>query len=49
MTKKPCEIRTIKKAIENTNSGLISIMNHAKVNMYEYQLESYFDFVIIIL
>lgn len=46
MAKKPCEIRTIKKAIENTNSGLINIMNHAKVNMYEYQLESYFDFVI---
>lgn len=40
------EIMKIKKAIDITNEGIKNIMNNIKPNMYEYQLESYFDFTI---
>lgn len=40
------EIMKIKKAIDITNEGIKSIMKNIKPNMYEYQLESHFDFTI---
>lgn len=43
MAKKDCEIEEIKKAISTTNHGILNIMKNAKANMYEYQLESFFD------
>lgn len=46
MVKKPCEIKAFKDAIEITRIGIESLMNNCKEGMYEYQLESYFDFEI---
>ena len=46
MVKKPCEIKAFKKAIDITNDGILSLMKNAKPNIYEYQLEAYFDYTI---
>lgn len=46
MSKQPCEIRSLKKAIEITKNGIYRMMKEAKPNMYEYNLEAYFDFEI---
>ncbi len=46
MSKQPCEIKVLKKAIEVTKRGIESLMRHANPNIYEYQLEAYFDFEI---
>lgn len=40
------EISKIKEAIELTKLGLINIMKNLKPNIYEYQIESFFDFSI---
>lgn len=37
------EIDLIKQSIETTKGGILSLMEHSKVGLYEYQLESYFD------
>lgn len=44
--KMPCEVRSIKKAINITKSGVESLMKHARPNMYEYELEAYFNYEI---
>lgn len=40
------EISKIRDAIEITKIGLENVMKNLKPNMYEYQIESYFDFSI---
>lgn len=45
-TKQKEEIDLIKESIETTRRGLNSIMKHAAPNMYEYQIEAYYDFEI---
>ena len=40
------EIACIRKAIETTAKGVVSLMQHAKAGMWEYELEAYFDFVL---
>lgn len=44
--KKHQEIEVMKQAIDITNSGILSLMKHAKDGIYEYQLEAYFDFTV---
>ncbi len=44
--KQTCEIEELKDAIEVTGEGINELMRHAAPNMYEYQLEAYFDFAI---
>lgn len=46
MVKKPCEIKAFKKAIDITNDGILALMRNAKPNIYEYQLEAFFDYTI---
>lgn len=46
MVKKPCEIKAFKKAIDITNDGILALMKNAKPNIYEYQLEAFFDYTI---
>lgn len=41
--KKDCEITALKKAIEITKEGILSMMKAAKPGMYEYQLKAEFD------
>lgn len=43
MNKEEEEITLIKNAISITNSGILSLLDNAKPNMMEYELESYFD------
>ncbi|HBT50685.1 MAG TPA: Xaa-Pro aminopeptidase [Petrotoga sp.] len=38
------EINNIKKAIEITKEGIMNIIRNSKPEMYEYELEAYFDF-----
>ena len=38
------EIELIKKAIDITNSGILSMFKNSKPGMYEYEIEAYFDF-----
>ena len=40
------EISKIKEAIDITKLGILNILRNLKPNMYEYQIESYFDFMI---
>lgn len=40
------EVESIKEAINITNEGIKSLMKNAKAGIFEYQLESYFDFTI---
>ena len=40
------EIEKIKEAIDVTRIGVEKLMKESKAGLYEYQLESYFDFVI---
>lgn len=40
------EVSMIKKAIDITNEGIKSLMSNAEENIYEYQLEAFFDFTI---
>lgn len=44
MIKSDEEIDQIRKAIDITIKGVKSLMAHSKPGLYEYQLESYFDF-----
>jgi len=44
--KKPEEIEKMKKAIEITHKGIMNLLNNAKADMKEYQLEAYFDFIL---
>ncbi|WP_244834243.1 aminopeptidase P family protein [Clostridium sp. BJN0001] len=44
MIKSKEEINEMRKAIEITIKGVKSLMTHAKEGLYEYQLESYFNF-----
>ena len=46
IVKKPCEIKAFKKAIDITNDGILALMRNAKPNIYEYQLEAFFDYTI---
>lgn len=43
MVKEEEEIIEIKKAIEITNQGILSLLENAKPNVKEYVIESYFD------
>lgn len=43
-TKSETEIKNIEKAIDITRDGIYSMMKNVRPGMYEYQLESYFDF-----
>lgn len=38
------EVANIKKAINITKKGIYSMMKNARPNMFEYELEAYFDF-----
>lgn len=38
------EVELISKAIEITNTGILSMMKNAKPGMMEYEIEAYFDF-----
>ena len=40
------EINRIKRAIDMTNEGIKEILRNSKGDMFEYQLESYFDFIV---
>lgn len=40
------EIENIKKAINITKDGIYEMMKNAKPNMYEYEIEAYFDFIL---
>ena len=44
--KEPYEIELIKKAIKITTDGLSEMMKHSSAEMYEYELEAYFDFIL---
>ena len=46
MVKEKEEIELIQKAIDITNIGINSLMKNARSNIYEYQLEAYFDYEI---
>lgn len=46
MIKYDDEIENIKKAINYTKEGIKALMENSKPGLYEYQLESYFDFTI---
>lgn len=43
MVKQPEEIEVMKQAISITNKGIKALMDNIKPNLYEYQVESYFD------
>ena len=45
-SKLPCEVRAIKNALKTTKLGLETLMKNARPNIYEYELEAYYDFVI---
>ncbi len=44
MIKEDCEAEYIKKAIEITKDGIYAMMKNAKVGMYEYEIEAFFDY-----
>ena len=44
--KEPEEVEKIKESIEVTKLGVEKLMKESKAGLYEYQLESFFDFVI---
>ena len=44
--KEECEVEKIKESIAVTKIGVDRLMKESKAGLYEYQLESYFDFVI---
>lgn len=46
MVKDEVEILKIRESIDITKVGIINILKNLKPNMYEYQIESYFDFMI---
>lgn len=46
MIKSQDEVEVIKDAIEITKKGIDSIMNNLKPGIMEYEIESYFDFVL---
>ncbi|MBS4537118.1 aminopeptidase P family protein [Clostridium sp. D2Q-11] len=46
MIKSDEEIKNIRKAIDLTKKGIEGLMKNAKPDLYEYQLEAYFDFII---
>ena len=46
LIKDETEIEKLRKAIDVTNKAIQNMMNHSKANMYENELEAYFDFVL---
>lgn len=40
------EVKNIRKAIEVTKEGILSMMKNSRPNMMEYELEAYFDFTL---
>lgn len=46
LIKTPFELERMRKAMEITRKGLESMMLHARPNMYEYEMEAYFDFTL---
>ncbi len=46
MVKDDEEIAMMRKAIEVTNEGIQTMMNNSRENIYENELEAYFDFVL---
>lgn len=44
--KEPYELNLMQKAIDITRMGIEEMMKHAKVGMFEYEIEAYFDFVL---
>jgi len=44
--KQPFEIEKIRKAIDITKDGFLLMMKNAKSGMFEYEIESYFDFAV---
>lgn len=46
MIKEPYELDLMRKAIKVTTNGLEEMMKNARPNMYEYELEAYFDYIL---
>lgn len=46
LIKTPFELERMRKAMEITRKGLEAMMLHARPNMYEYEMEAYFDFTL---
>ena len=46
LTKEPYELEQMQKAMDITRLGLEEMMRHAKSGMKEYEIEAYFDFVL---
>lgn len=46
MIKDEVEVLKIKEAIDITKLGIVNILKNLRANMYEFQIESYFDFMI---
>lgn len=44
--KEPYELDLMRRAVKITTDGLSAMMENAKPDMYEYELEAYFDFVL---
>lgn len=44
--KEDFEIQQIKKAIDITKNGILSMMKNTKAGMFEYEIEAYFDFAV---
>lgn len=42
--KHPVEVERIRRAIEITATGIDAMLKNARPNMYEYEIEAYFDF-----
>lgn len=45
-SKHPLEVNEIKKAIDTTQKGIECLMQNVEADMYEYQLEAFYDFMI---
>ena len=45
-SKHPLEVKEIQKAIETTRKGIECLMENVEPDMYEYQLEAFYDFMI---
>lgn len=46
LIKAPFELERMRKAMDITRKGLESMMLHARPNLYEYEMEAYFDFTL---
>lgn len=45
-SKHPLEVKEIQKAVETTRKGIECLMENVEPDMYEYQLEAFYDFMI---